>query len=87
MTATMNQTQPVLTNRLSRLMGERRVSMLAVARATGLSYTTVFQLFHDRSTRYDKATLESLCAYFGVGLEHILEWTPAPTPPQPEAEV
>jgi len=81
----MNQTHAVLTNRLSRLMGERRVSMLAVARATGLSYTTVFQLYHDRSTRYDKDTLDSLCSYFGVGIEHILEWTPAPTPPQSES--
>ena len=85
MIGTMSRKHPVLINRLSRLMGERRVSMQEVARATGLSYTTVFQLYHDRSTRYDKDTLDSLCSYFGVGIEHILEWTPAPTPQQSES--
>jgi putative transcriptional regulator len=74
--ATIHGTQPVLTNRLSRLMGDRRLSIQDVARATGLSYTTVFQLYHDRSTRYDRDTLDRLCTYFGVGIEQILEWTP-----------
>ena len=68
----------MLKNRLSRLMGERRASIQDVARATGLSYTTVFQLYHDKTTRYDKETLDRLCNYFSVGLEQILEWTPDP---------
>ena len=64
----------MLVNRLSRLMGARRLSIQDVATATGLSYTTVFQLYHDKSTRFDRETLDRLCAYFGVGLGDILEW-------------
>ena len=80
MIATIPITKRVLTNRLSRLMGERRLSIQDVARDTGLSYTTVFQLYHDRSTRYDKETLDRLCNYFGVGVEQIFEWQPESNP-------
>jgi putative transcriptional regulator len=67
----------MLINRLSRLMGERRQSIQDVASATGLSYTTVFQLYHDKSTRYDRETLDRLCNHFGVGLDGVFEWVPA----------
>ena len=72
----------MLINRLSTLMGARRVSMQDVARATGLNYTTVFQLYHDKSNRFDRQTLDALCKYFGVGLGEILEWQPGEPPAQ-----
>jgi putative transcriptional regulator len=75
----------VLTNRLSRLIGERRVSIREVARETGIAYRALFELYHDRSTRLDLHTLNRLCNYFQVGPEQIFEWQPDPTPQQPEA--
>jgi putative transcriptional regulator len=66
----------MLTNRLSRLMGERRVTVAEAARATGLSRTTLHDLYHDRSTRIDLATLDRLCGYFHVDTQAILEWQP-----------
>ena len=75
----------VLTNRLSRLIGERRVSIREVSRETGIAYRAVFDLYHDRSTRLDLHTLNRLCNYFQVGPEQIFEWTTEPTPQQSES--
>lgn len=66
----------MLMNRLSRLVGDRRVAIRRVARETGLSYTAVYELYHDRTTRIDFATIDRLCGYFGVDTQHLLEWHP-----------
>jgi DNA-binding Xre family transcriptional regulator len=68
--------EPVIINRLSRLMGERRLSIQDVARASGLSYKTVFDLYHARTTRYDQETLNRLCRALGVAVGEILEYVP-----------
>ena len=75
----------MLVNRLSTLMGQRRLSIQDVARDTGLHYTTVFQLYHDRSNRFDRETLDRLCRYFGVGLGELLEWAPDASDTAPKA--
>lgn len=74
MAVVMHETAPVLTNKLSTLMGARRVSVAEVARATGLAYRTVYDLYRDRSTQLHIETLNRLCNYFGVGPSDILEW-------------
>ena len=66
----------MLINRLSRLVGERRVSVKEVAERAGLSYKVVLDLYHDRSTRLDVATLGKLCDYFQVSPGEIFEWRP-----------
>ena len=67
---------PVIVNRVSRLMGERRLSIQDVARATGLAYSVVFDLYHDKSKRFDRETLNKLCVFFGVSVGDILEYQP-----------
>jgi putative transcriptional regulator len=67
---------PVIINRLSRLMGERRLSIQDVARGTGLAYSAVHDLYHDRTKRYDRETLNRLCAFFRVPVGELLEWRP-----------
>ena len=62
-----------MNNRLSRLMGERRVSIRQVALATGIAYSTLHALYHDRTKGIDFLTLEKLCRHFGVGTQEILE--------------
>jgi len=64
----------MLVNRFSRLCGERRVSVKDVAEATGLHRNTLYDLYHDRSTRIDLGTLDKLCDYFGVETQQVLEW-------------
>ena len=75
MAVTMHS-KPVLINRLSRLMGERRINIAGLVRETGLSRTTLHDLYHDKTRRIDFDTLDRLCAYFKVGPSEILEWTP-----------
>jgi len=70
----------VIINRLSRLMGERRMSIKDVARGTGLSYSAVHDLYHDRTKRYDRETLNKLCAFFRVPVGDLLEWQPDEPP-------
>jgi len=85
MAVTVTRGETLLINRLSRLMGERRLTMQDVARGTGLSRKTVGELYHGTSTRIDLETLDKLCAFFLVGPEQIFEW--APTPPDgPDGE-
>jgi putative transcriptional regulator len=67
----------MLINRFSRLIGERRVSVKEVALATGISRTTLHDLYHDRSSRIDFATIDRLCSYFRVTTQELLEWVPA----------
>lgn len=77
MSATMAHSgDAVLTNRLSRLMGERRLSIQDVARGAGVSYRALFDLYHDRTVRIDLVNLNRLCNYFGVGPSDIFEWQP-----------
>lgn len=66
----------VIVNRLSRLMGERRLSIQALARQSGVSYSTLHDFYHDRLKRYDGDVLDRLCGTLGVGVGDILEYVP-----------
>jgi putative transcriptional regulator len=68
--------QAVIVNRVSALMGERRANMQDVATATGIAYSSVFALYHDKVTRYDRETLDRLCRYFGCGVGDLLLYQP-----------
>ncbi len=61
---------------LSRLMGERRVRVAEVARATGISRNMIGRLYYDRARRIDLKDLDKLCAYFGCSVADLLEWKP-----------
>lgn len=74
----------MLSCRLSTLCGERRVPVAEVARATGLARNTVMALYHDRADRFDRATLDKLCGYFGVPIGDLLLYRPDATPVQDE---
>ena len=49
---------------LSTLMGMKRYSIQDVHKLTGLSRSTVSNLYNDKATRIDYDTLEKLCALF-----------------------
>ena len=64
----------VLINRLSRLCGERRLTVKDVASGSGISYRTLHDLYHARTTRIDLETLNKLCAFFDVEPGAVFEW-------------
>jgi putative transcriptional regulator len=85
-TATMQRRgDAVLINRVSRLMGERRLTIEDVAQGAGLNRRTVHDLYHDKSRRIDLETLNKLCAYFDVDTQQVLEWQRAGDDPAPFA--
>jgi putative transcriptional regulator len=66
----------MIVNRLSRLLGERRMSVMELKRQTGLSYGTVYNLYAGKSNRIDFETLDKLCSALDVQAGDILEYVP-----------
>ena len=58
---------------LSTLMGEFRYSIQDVHKKTGLSRSTVTQLYHDKATRIDFVTIEKLCKLFNCNISRLLQ--------------
>ena len=70
----MPQTGAVVESKLSRLLGERRMKLSELARRSGVSYQTLWRLYHDKTERVDFATLDAICRTLGVGVGDILEY-------------
>ena len=66
----------MIVSRLSRLLGERRMSLLELQRRTGVPYSSLHPLYHDRATRYDGRTLDRLCRALDCGVADLLEFVP-----------
>lgn len=68
----------MIVNRLSRILGERRISIAELQRQTGLSYVTLHSLYSDKSTRIDFETLNKICRALDITPGDILEYAPDP---------
>lgn len=67
---------------LSRLMGERKLKVAEVARATGLYRGTISLLYDETASKVDLETIDRLCAYLNVTVGELLEQVPPfPGPP------
>ena len=49
---------------LSKLMGEKKVKIIDVARETGISRNMISSLYYENAKRIDIEALDSLCEYF-----------------------
>ena len=67
-----------LESRLSRLMGERRVRIMEVARATGVSRNMLAKLYFDRARRVDLEDMAKLCDYLQCSLGDLFETVVSP---------
>jgi len=61
---------------LARLMGEHKLKIADVARATALNRNTVTLLYKETAARVDFQTLNALCKYFDCEVSDILEYIP-----------
>lgn len=61
---------------LSRLMGERKMKIADVARATKLNRNTVTLLYNETATRLDLESIEKLCVLFKCEVGDLLEFVP-----------
>lgn len=64
---------------LGRLMGERKVRIADVARATGLHRNTLTLLYRESATRVDFEAIDKLCEYFKCQPQDLFQWQPNPT--------
>lgn len=56
---------------LSTLMGAKRFSIQDVHEKTGLSRTTISNLYNDKATRIDYDTADKLCKLFECSLDDL----------------
>jgi putative transcriptional regulator len=66
----------VIVNHLSKLLGERRMKVADLARATGVSGNALYDWYSGRVRRFDADTLDRICTALGVGVADILEHRP-----------
>ncbi|KDE67273.1 Cro/Cl family transcriptional regulator [Fusobacterium necrophorum subsp. funduliforme] len=70
----------MIKNYLSKLMGEKRYSIVEVAQKTGMSPTTISNLYNEKVKRLDFDTLEKLCILFNCRVQDIIEYIPDDEP-------
>ncbi|ALQ36172.1 helix-turn-helix transcriptional regulator [Fusobacterium polymorphum] len=69
----------MLKNHLSKLMGEKRYTIIEVSRKTGLTTSTISNLYNDKVKRLDFDTLEKLCKLFNCQPNDLFEYIPDET--------
>lgn len=63
----------MIENKLSEVMGRKRLKVTDVVAGTGLAINTVSGLYHNKVKRVDLETLDRLCAFLEVGVGDILQ--------------
>lgn len=58
---------------LARLMGERKMNIMDVARETGLNRNTVTLLYKETAKKVDLAAMEKLCDVFDCEVGELFE--------------
>ena len=58
---------------LSKLMGERKVNIADIARATSLHRNTISLLYKETATRIDLAAIEKLCEFLECDVGDLFE--------------
>ncbi len=60
--------------RLSRLLGDRRMSILELKRRTDLSYVTLQNLYHEKTTGVAFDTIDKICKSLECNTGDLLEY-------------
>ena len=60
--------------RLSRILGERRITQKELTEKSGLSSFTVWKFYHEKWQGIDKDTMVKLCKALGVQVGELFEY-------------
>lgn len=63
----------MIENKLSEIMGRKRLKISDVLEGTGLARNTVAEMYHGRAQGANFETLDKLCTYLDVGVGELLE--------------
>lgn len=58
---------------LSKLMGEKKLKIVDVARETGVNRGTITRLYHETASRVELEVVDSLCDYFGCDVGDLFQ--------------
>ena len=61
---------------LSKLMGEKRLSIADVSRDTGINRGVITRLYHETAIRVDLEVIEKICFYLDCDLSELLTIEP-----------
>jgi putative transcriptional regulator len=73
----------MISNNLSALLGRKLLKISKISKETGISRTTLTNLYYRRTKYITFEVLDALCAYLGCGVSELFEYVPES---QPEAE-
>lgn len=63
-------------NNLSMILGSRLISISDVSYNTGLSRTTVTDIYYKRANDLKISTLEKICDFLQISLSELIEYEP-----------
>ena len=64
----------MISNNFSRILGERLLKISKIANETGISRTTLTNLYYRRSTAISFEVLDKLCSYLDCEVSDIIEY-------------
>jgi len=59
---------------LARVMGDKRLKIVDVARDTGINRGTITRMYHDQAERVELEVLDVLCRYLEVEIGELYEF-------------
>lgn len=63
-------------NNLSKVLGERLLKVSDVFKATGISKTTLTDIYYQRAKNIQLETLMKICDYLQIPLSELIEYDP-----------
>ena len=66
----------MINNRLSEIMGKKRIRMSELSRLTGLSVTAIFALYHNKTKSVSFDTMNKICNALEISIAELFEHIP-----------
>ena len=66
----------MIENRLSEILGRKRMNVSELARGAGISRSAAHKLYHDTGSSFDWEVLSRVCCFLGVQVGDVLRYVP-----------
>lgn len=66
----------MINNKLSEILGKKRIRMSELQKMTGLSHTTIINIYYDRSKNISFDTINKLCTALDCSIGELFEYIP-----------
>ncbi len=66
----------MIENRLSEILGRKRMNVSELARGAGISRSAAHKLYHDSGKSFDREVLAKVCGFLGVQVGDVLVYVP-----------